>query len=85
VVKQERAIALWRRHVAALEQFQQAESESCDFDIEERMRDAKAQLTRVSSSAYLSELRGTIGADPFTLQIPKTLERTIRPAQATLG
>ncbi len=84
VVKQERDIALWHRHVAALEQFQRAESESCDFDIEERIHDAKAQLTRVSSSAYLSELRGTIGADPFTLQITKTPERAQRPAQATM-
>ena len=26
---------------------------------------ARAELTRVSSPAYLEELRGTIGADPF--------------------
>jgi hypothetical protein len=31
---------------------------------------ARAQLSRVSSPAYLDELVGTIGADPFHKQIP---------------
>jgi hypothetical protein len=71
-VKQERDTALWNRHVAALEKFQQAgtaASAACDFDVEERTRGARAQLARVSSPAYLQELRGTIGADPFVGQI----------------
>ena len=71
-VKQERDTALWRRHVAALDKFQQAgtfPSTVCDFNIEERTREARAQLARVSSPAYLSELCGTIGADPFLGQI----------------
>jgi hypothetical protein len=31
---------------------------------------AGAGLARVTSPAYLDELVGTIGADPFTLQVP---------------
>jgi hypothetical protein len=55
-VKQERDVALWTRHVAALEAAR-ANSE-----------EARLQLARVSSPAYLQELEGTIGADPFHLQ-----------------
>ena len=40
------------------------------FDVAERIQAARQQLARVSSPAYLSELRGTIGADPLTAQIP---------------
>jgi hypothetical protein len=72
-VKQERDMALWHRHVAALEKFQQGgtvASAACDFDVAERLREAHAQLSRVTSPAYLRELRGTIGADPFAGQIP---------------
>ena len=69
-VKQERDTTLWRRHVAALEKFQQA-GIACEFDVEERTREARVQLSRVSSAAYLNELRGTIGADPFRGQITR--------------
>jgi hypothetical protein len=65
-VKQQRDTALWRRHVAALEKFHQAAAaaeSACDFNVEERIRAAKLQLERVGSQRYLSELRGTIGAD----------------------
>jgi phosphoenolpyruvate carboxykinase (diphosphate) len=69
-VKQERDTALWCRHVAALENFRQG-GIACEFDVEERTREARAQLARVSSGAYLNELRGTIGADPFRGQITR--------------
>jgi hypothetical protein len=71
-VKQQRDTALWHRHVAALEKFQQAGADAtaaCEFDAAGRLRDARAQLSRVTSPAYLRELRGTIGADPFAGQI----------------
>ena len=35
----------------------------------ERVEAARKQLARVSSTAYLDELQGTIGADPFHGQI----------------
>ena len=52
-VKQKRDIALWKRHVAALE------------TAGKNAAAAHAELGRVSSPDYLEELRGTIGADPF--------------------
>jgi len=72
-VKQERDVALWQRHLTALEQFQGAShmgASSPGFSVQERLREAREQLARVSSAAYLEELRGTIGADPFAGQIP---------------
>jgi len=58
-VKQERDVALWRRHLAALER----------VHAEGMLIVAREQLARVSAPSYLDELVGTIGADPFTLQI----------------
>jgi phosphoenolpyruvate carboxykinase (diphosphate) len=72
-VKQERDIALWSRHVRSLEEFRLAEQEfppRDDIDFESRYALARAQLARVTSPAYLEELVGTIGADPFQGQIP---------------
>jgi hypothetical protein len=72
LVKQHRDTRLWRRHQAALEWFQQggaASAAACDFNVAERIREAEAQLARVTSPAYLKELRGTIGADPFHGQL----------------
>jgi hypothetical protein len=71
-VKQERDIALWRRHLAALENFETSSAivaSAPGFPVRDRLSDARDQLARVSSPAYLDELRGTIGADPFTGQI----------------
>jgi hypothetical protein len=62
-VKQTRDMALWRRHVASLES---AGMES---------QPARIELERVSSPAYLAELRGTIGADPFHGQTPTVINR----------
>lgn len=51
--KQKRDIDLWQRHVKSLEAARlPAEA-------------ANLELARASSPAYLTELRGTIGADPF--------------------
>jgi hypothetical protein len=59
-VKQQRDVALWARHIAALEAAGLYPS---------RLQAARSQLARVSAPAYLHELEGTIGADPFHLQI----------------
>jgi len=56
-VKQARDIALWTRHVGSLEAARANNEE------------ARLELARVSAPAYLRELDGTIGADPFHLQI----------------
>jgi hypothetical protein len=63
--KQQRDMALWSRHIAALEAFVSGPG-SPQFDVRDRLAEARAQMARVSSVAYLAELVGTIGADPFT-------------------
>jgi phosphoenolpyruvate carboxykinase (diphosphate) len=71
-VKQQRDVELWNRHVRALETFRRtaASATNQEFNVEDRLQSARAELARVSSLAYLAELRGTIGADPFHGQIP---------------
>jgi hypothetical protein len=70
-VKQERDIAQLRRHIVDLEHFENAKTSSVavGFDAKERLQLAREQLARVGNPAYLNELRGTIGADPFSGQI----------------
>ena len=59
--KQTRDVALWKRHVSALENA----APTPDVDLAFRLAEAKKQLARVSAAEYLRELEGTIGADPF--------------------
>lgn len=56
--KQSHDIALWTRHVKALE----------TFGCQDRLAAARAQLSRAASDSYLSELAGTIGADPVAIR-----------------
>ncbi|HKY39189.1 MAG TPA: hypothetical protein VJN18_24795 [Polyangiaceae bacterium] len=67
-VKQARDVALWQRHVQRLTEFLALPShheEARRLGIRERLTRAKLELERVSSSSYLLELQGTIGADPI--------------------
>jgi hypothetical protein len=57
--KQERDIALWTRHVSALE----------SAGLGDRLAQARSELARVSAPEYLRKLEGTIGADPFHLEV----------------
>jgi hypothetical protein len=66
--KQQRETALWQRHLLALEGYRGTLA-SRDFDFESRRRVARERLSHVASSAYLGELAGTIGADPFHRQM----------------
>jgi hypothetical protein len=63
--RQERDVRLWTRHIAALEAFVSGPG-PLQFDVQGRLAEARAQMARVTSVAYLAELVGTIGADPFT-------------------
>ena len=63
--KQTRDVALWTRHLRAMEAFRDSGAAFGGFDIESRLADSREQLARVSAPEYLSELEGTIGADPF--------------------
>jgi len=70
--KQSRDVALWQRHVKSLEAFRAANEDGTfpdSLDLESRFSAARKQLDRVSSPAYLMELTGTIGADPFHAQM----------------
>jgi hypothetical protein len=64
--KQRRDVALWTRHVEALEAYRDSSlTNRCNaFDIEGRLGTARAHLAHVRDSSYLQELEGTIGADP---------------------
>jgi hypothetical protein len=67
-VKQARDVALWQRHVRYLGEFLGLPShreEAQRLGIIARLETAKRELERVSSSQYLHELEGTIGADPI--------------------
>jgi hypothetical protein len=69
LMKQERDTALWQRHAVSLEAFGASGIPADSLDIEGRAENVKLQLHRVSSPAYIDELSGTIGADPFALQL----------------
>jgi len=71
--KQSRDIALWQRHMKSLEAFRAGNEETvlpAALNLEDRLSAARTQLARVSAPAYLEELVGTIGADPFHQQMP---------------
>jgi hypothetical protein len=65
--KQQRDLALWRRHAEALERV--AASGRPPADLEARRAAVSAQLDRIVSGTYLDELVGTTGADPFHRQV----------------
>jgi len=79
-IKQEREVALWTRHVRELERFLAKPgyaAEAARLGIAERLQAAKAERERVLSPAYVSELVGTLGADPI---LPPGQEVAIEPA-----
>jgi len=72
--KQMRDVALWTRHLRAIEAFRDSGAAMDGFDIGARLAESRKQLTRLNAPEYLSELEGTIGADPFcgaTMSAPK--------------
>jgi phosphoenolpyruvate carboxykinase (diphosphate) len=67
-VKQTRDIALWTRHVAALERFIGRASHAdiaAQMKLDDRLAKARAELRRVGAVDYIDSLRGTLGADPL--------------------
>jgi len=67
-IKQERDVALWKRHVDSLAEFLARaghREEAERLGIAERLEHAREELERVSSPEYLASLVGTIGADPI--------------------
>lgn len=70
--KQQRDIALWQRHRAALEAML-ARGPQYAQEFGARREQVERELARVSSAAYLQELVGTLGADPLHRQLPRAL------------
>ncbi len=68
VTKQARDIALCQRRIQALETCRAA-GLGGPVDLEQRALIAHEQLARFNATTYLEELAGTIGADPFNLQM----------------
>jgi hypothetical protein len=67
-VKQARDIALWQRHLDALERFRSSGGSLPAADpreLDHRLSFAWAQMARVGAPSYLAELTGSIGADPL--------------------
>ncbi len=69
LTKQAVDVSLWTRHVEALDQLLTSGMSVPHMDPKSHHQQASEHLTRVQSSAYLSELIGTIGADPSVLPI----------------
>jgi hypothetical protein len=71
--KQQRDIALWERHIAYLQNQLESETEPGSFFhlvLVDRLHKARTEYEKVKSPDYPEKLSGTIGADPFTGQIP---------------
>lgn len=71
-VKQARDAALYRRHITYLEDYLSRDTQSNVAErlrLQERLEACKGQLEEILSPAYLEKLNGTIGADPFYLQL----------------
>jgi len=66
--KQARDVALWTRHVRALEEFCASGAAVHGFDLESRLAESRRQFAKCSAPEYLQELEGTIGADAFPAQ-----------------
>ena len=66
--KQTVDVALWTRHVKALEDLKASGMPVPQIDLACRLAKAAAELSRVQSDGYLGELAGTIGADPSVLK-----------------
>ncbi len=79
--KQNRDVALWKRHIASLEDFSRfADRFGDSFDVAERLPRARHRLALVSNSSYLDSLVGTIGADPFDKQVTAAESRSAASA-----
>jgi hypothetical protein len=66
--KQQADIALWTRHVRTLEEFMAAKANKAvttRLRLAKRLAESRAELAKVSSSADLESLRGTLGRQPL--------------------
>lgn len=83
LVKRERDVALWQRHVRALREFLALSSHKKEAErlgIRQRLAHAETELERVSAESYLGDLQGTIGADPIHRVSSQPRKRRQKPA-----
>ncbi len=76
---------LWQRHVGYLTKFITKEhygEEAARLGIEDRLHKARVELKRVSSPAYLDELRGTLGANPLPVSDRNGAQRELAMGEA---
>lgn len=82
LLKQQKEVALWTRHVGELERFLQRpgyEGEATRLRIHERLDAARVELERVSGSLYLEELLGGLGADPIQAKNAPVVQKVESP------
>ncbi len=82
-IKQQRDVALWKRHARSLTEFLARaghRDEAKRLGIAERLEHARGELERVSAPEYLTALVGTIGADPIHRPLRGRPEREARVA-----
>lgn len=63
---------LWQRHVSYLTRFitkPHYAEEAARLGIEDKLHEARNNLKRINSPAYLDELRGTLGANPLPAEV----------------
>ncbi|MBI1354234.1 MAG: hypothetical protein GC160_07800 [Acidobacteria bacterium] len=63
-LKQQRDVALWRRHVEALEAYARDSGDPSGIGVAERLDLARRELGRVSVGSYLESLKGSLGVQP---------------------
>ena len=66
--KQSLEVALWKKHVSYLESFLNRpgyDVEAKRLNVIAKLEEAKEELKRVGSAAYVESLMGTLGADPI--------------------
>ena len=71
VTKQHRDTVLCMRNIKALEDFMSRpgyDVEAARLGIHTKLSEAQKELVRVSSDSYLTELEGTLGADPIVFE-----------------
>ncbi len=77
--KQTLDVALWTRHIHALERYQASAAPQSAIELSHRIAFAQRQLANVSRPEYRDELRGTIGADPSLLRGAGVSRRVVEP------
>jgi hypothetical protein len=66
-VRQEKDVALWNRHLAAIKAFRNSGmTPPSALDLDAREAAARTARDRAADPSYLNQLVGTIGADPFS-------------------